>query len=265
MTAFPVTRMSLGIGRVQLRLASKAMLQRSPTSEIFADVESVWISSIMLISLLSCFIWINMIQFYLNLETFDFMKRRTVSYFSFCPGKFSIDFRDVSPKSEGSPGWGNRQTTTPDKPWWYFSCHQEEKKVAKTIGSHHIDLFGSIWGYQKMYLNSLNLSGVFMLGILVYHTLNYYHMLQWDSERNHGSNVETYRSIAMNACIYPGMNIYLQTIFGFARGTRVSTQNHSKCFTISKFYHTVRLSMPAPWTQQPTATIGKWHAYTNSS
>lgn len=40
MTAFPVTRMSLGIGRVQLRLASKAMLQRSPTSEIFADVES---------------------------------------------------------------------------------------------------------------------------------------------------------------------------------------------------------------------------------
>jgi len=45
-----------------------------------------------------------MIQFYLNLETFDFMKRRTVSYFSFCPGNFSIDFRDVSPKSEGSPG-----------------------------------------------------------------------------------------------------------------------------------------------------------------
>ena len=109
-----------------------------------------------------------------------------------------------------------------------FLATRRKKRWPKQLGhtiSTYLDRFG---GTKKMDLNSLSLSGVFMLGILVYHTLNYYHMLQWDSERNHGSNVETYQSIAMNACIYPGMNIYLQTIFGFARGTRVSTQNHSK-------------------------------------
>lgn len=30
-----------------------------------------------------------------------------------------------------------------------FLASRRNKKVAKTIGSHHIDLFGSIWGYQK--------------------------------------------------------------------------------------------------------------------
>ena len=71
-----------------------------------------------------------------------------------------------------------------------FLATRRKKRWPKQLGhtiSTYLDRFG---GTKKMDLNSLSLSGVFMLGILVYHTLNYYHMLQWDSERNHGSNVE---------------------------------------------------------------------------
>ena len=69
-----------------------------------------------------------MIQFYLNLETFDFMNVAQFHIFLSAQANFPLISAMYLQKAKALQDEETGKRRLQDKPWWYFSCHQEEKK-----------------------------------------------------------------------------------------------------------------------------------------
>ena len=90
-----------------------------------------------------------MIQFYLNLETFDFMNVAQFHIFLSAQANFPLFSAMYLQKAKALQDEETGKRRLQINLGGTFLATRRKKKVAKTIGSHHIDLFGSIWGYQK--------------------------------------------------------------------------------------------------------------------